>query len=172
MVTTGTITDIGIDYNTRKLKISTLLDTNEIEVVEQLKNENKLNIELKKYRKKRSINANNYFWELTTKLADMMRISKEELYFLLLQRYGQSEMVSVLATIDVRPYFKYYAEAGESNLNGKLFKHYKVYKGSSEMNTREMSILIEGLVDECKTAGIETKTPAELKSLLESWDNK
>lgn len=172
MVTTGIITDIGIDYNTRKSKISILLDTNEIEVVEQLKNENKLNIELKKYRKKRSINANNYFWELTTKLADMMRISKEELYFLLLQRYGQSEMVSVLATIDVRPYFKYYSEAGESNLNGKLFKHYKVYKGSSEMNTREMSILIERLVDECKTAGIETKTPAELKSLLESWDNK
>ena len=103
--TTGIITDIGIDYNTRKSKISILLDTNEIEVVEQLKNENKLNIELKKYRKKRSINANNYFWELTTKLADMMRISKEELYFLLLQRYGQSEMVSVLATIDVRPYF-------------------------------------------------------------------
>ena len=92
MQSIGILQDISIDYKTRKSKISLLLDTKEIEVVEQLKNENKLNVELKKYRKKRSLNANNYFWELTTKLADMMRISKEELYFLLLQRYGNQSL--------------------------------------------------------------------------------
>lgn len=128
--------------------------------------------EVKEYKKKRTLNANNYFWELTTQLANVLRLDKEELYFILLQRYGQSEMVSVLENIDVKPYFKYYSEAGESILNGKKFKHYKVYKGSSEMNTKEMSILIEGLVDECKQQDIETKTPAEIKSLLESWDKK
>ena len=58
MTTTGIIKDINIDYETRKPKISLLLDTKEIEVVEQLKNENKLNIDLKKYRKRRSIDAN------------------------------------------------------------------------------------------------------------------
>ena len=98
--------------------------------------------EIKEYKPKRSLNANNYFWELTTQLANVLRMNKEEMYFILLQKYGQSEMVSVLATIDVRPYFKYYTEAGESILNGKLFKHYKVYKGSSEMDSKEMSILI------------------------------
>lgn len=128
--------------------------------------------EVKEYRKKRTLNANNYFWELTTQLANVLRLDKEELYFMLLQRYGQSEMVSVLENIDVKPYFKYYSEAGESILNGKKFKHYKVYKGSSEMDTKEMSILIEGLVDECKQQDIETRTPAEIKSLLESWDKK
>lgn len=125
--------------------------------------------EVKEYKKKRTLNANNYFWELTTQLANVLRLDKEELYFTLLQRYGQSEMVSVLENIDVKPYFKYYSEAGESILNGKKFKHYKVYKGSSEMDTKEMSILIEGLVDECKQQDIETRTPAEIKSLLESW---
>ena len=59
-------------------------------------------------------------------LANALRISKEELHLLLLQRYGQSEIVSVLATIDVKYYFKYYLEAGESILNGKTFTHYKV----------------------------------------------
>lgn len=43
----GTINDISIDFNTRKPKISLLLDTNELSIVEELKNENKLNIELK-----------------------------------------------------------------------------------------------------------------------------
>lgn len=128
--------------------------------------------EIKEHKKKRSLNANNYFWELTTQLANALRMDKEELYFLLLQRYGQSEMVSVLADINVKPYFRYYTEAGESVLNGKLFKHYKVYKGSSEMDSKEMSILIDGLVSECQEQDIETRTPEEIKSLLESWKQK
>ena len=98
-----------------------------------------------------------------------LRMSKEELHLFLLQQYGQSEIVSVVANIDVKPYFKYYSEAGESVLNGKTFKHYKVYKGSSEMDSREMSILINGLVDECKNQGIETRPKEEIDSLLRSW---
>ncbi len=112
--------------------------------------------EVKEYSEKRGLKANAYYWELVNQLANVLRISKEELHFLLLQRYGQSEIVSVVANIDVKPYFKYYAEAGESVLNGKTFKHYKVYKGSSEMNRKEMSILIDGLVSECQMASIET----------------
>lgn len=125
--------------------------------------------EVKEYKKKRSLNANNYFWELTTELANVLRMDKEEVYFRLLQKYGQSEMVSVVADIDVKPYFKYYSEAGESILNGKTFKHYKVYKGTSEMNSKEMWILTEGLINECETQGIPTKPKEEIASLLESW---
>lgn len=125
--------------------------------------------EVKEYKKKRSLNANNYFWELTTELANVLKMDKEEVYFNLLQKYGQSEMVSVVANIDVRPYFKYYTEAGESILNGKTFKHYKVYKGTSEMNSKEMWILTEGLISECETQNIPTKPKEEIASLLESW---
>jgi len=128
--------------------------------------------EVKEYKEKRSLNANNYYWELVTQLGNVLGMDKEWLHFLLLQKYGQSEMISVLASIDMKDYLKYYTEAGESILNGKTFKHYKVYKGSSEMDSKEMSILIHGLVDECQTQGIETKTPEEIKSLLDRWDNK
>ena len=125
--------------------------------------------EVKEYKKKRSLNANNYFWELTTELANVLKMDKEEVYFNLLQKYGQSEMVSVVANIDVRPYFKYCTEAGESILNGKTFKHYKVYKGTSEMNSKEIWILTEGLISECETQNIPTKPKEEITSLLESW---
>ena len=128
--------------------------------------------ELKEYKEKRSLNANNYYWQLVTELGNVLGMDKEWLHFLLLQKYGQSEMISVVADVDMKNYLKYYAEAGESNLNGKTFKHYKVYKGSSEMDSKEMSILINGLVEECHIQGIETKTPAEINSLLERWDNK
>lgn len=128
--------------------------------------------EIKEYKEKRSLNANNYYWELVTRLGNVLRMNKEELHFLLLQKYGQSEMISVVADVNMQNYLRYYTEAGESVLNGKTFKHYKVYKGSSEMDKREMSILINGLVDECHAQEIETKTPEEIKSLLDRWDNK
>ncbi len=169
MTTTGIIKDINIDYETRKPKISLLLDTKEIEVVEQLKNENKLNIDLKKYRKRRSLNSNNYAWELITQIANIVGNSKEEVYLEMLKRYGQSQMISVLAEIDVSKILRYYEEAGQSILNGKTFKHYKVYTGSSEMDTKQMTILIDGIVSEAKELGIETMPPNELKALKESW---
>lgn len=49
---TGIITDIGINFKDNKTKLSLLLDTNEISIIEGLKNQEKLNIELKKWYKK------------------------------------------------------------------------------------------------------------------------
>lgn len=128
--------------------------------------------EVKEYREKRSLNANNYAWKLITEIANVMKISKEEVYIEMLKIYGQSEMVSVLADIDVSKYFKYYSEVGESILNGRKFKHYKVYMGSSEMNTKQMSILIDGIVQEAKQLDIEIMTPAQLSRLKEEWNNE
>jgi hypothetical protein len=125
--------------------------------------------ELKEYKQKRSLNANNYAWKLMTEIGNVLRLDKEEVYLEMLKRYGQSQMVSVLADIDVSKYFKYYSEAGESILNGKKFKHYKCYMGSSEMDSKQMSILIDGIVQEAKQLDIETLTPAELSKLKEEW---
>ena len=169
MTNTGTLQDISIDYKTNKPKITLLLDTREsIPSLEELK-EDKLSVEIKKYRKKRSLNSNNYAWELITQIGNVIRSSKEEVYLQMLKRYGQSQMISVLEEIDVSKFLKYYEEAGESVLNGKKFKHYKVYTGSSEMDTAQMAILIDGIVSEAKELGIETMTPAELQSLKENW---
>ena len=44
--------------------------------------------------------------------------------------------------------------------------------GSSVYDTKSMTRLINLIVDLAKSLNIETKTPAEIKSLLESWDNK
>ena len=88
----------------------------------------------------------------------------------MLRDYGQSEIVSVRADIDISGYFKYYEEFGRGTVNGKEFIHYKIYKGSSEYDSREMAIFIDGVVQEAQALGIDTLTPtqiAELKSLKE-----
>ena len=46
------------------------------------------------------------------------------------------------------------------------------YYGSSIYNTAEMTKLIELIVQECQDVGIETKSKAEIESLLKEWDKK
>ena len=126
-------------------------------------------VKIDKHREKRSLNANAYLWKLVTEIGNILNKSKEEVYLQMLIDYGQSEMVSILSEIDVKGYFKYYKLAGTSILNGKEFNHYKIYKGSSEYDTKEMSILLEGVVQEAKNLGIKTKDDIELERLIKEW---
>lgn len=125
--------------------------------------------EIKEHKEKRSLNANAYFWALCGKIADVLRTSKEEVYLEMLKRYGQSELISVVSTINLTGYFKYFEERGRSTLNGKEFTHYAVYKGSSEYDTKEMAILIDGTVSEAKELDIEVLPPSELARMKEGW---
>jgi hypothetical protein len=126
--------------------------------------------EIKEHRQRRSLNQNAYAWELIGKIADNMRKSKEEVYLGMLRDYGQSQVISVRADIDINGYFKYFEKFGTGQVNGKDFTHYKIYKGSSEYDTREMTIFLDGIIQEAQALGIDTLTPnqlAELKSLQE-----
>ena len=125
--------------------------------------------EVKPSRRKRSLNANAYAWSLIGQIADAIRSSKDDVYLKMLMRYGQSEVVSVLSSINVSGYFKYYEKIGESSLNGKELTHYRVYKGSSEYDTREMAILIDGIVSEAVEMDIETLPAHEIARMKETW---
>lgn len=127
--------------------------------------------ELKEYREKRGQQANKYYWSLINELANVLRMDKEDLHFKMLQSYGQHELISVLAEIDLSNFIKYYVEAGESVLNGKHFKHYKVFKPSSEMDSKEFSILLDGLVQECKQQGIETLEDKEIEEMIKDYES-
>lgn len=167
----GKIQSLAFEFGSRKATLT--LSINEEQAAKDLYDElhetDKLKIQIDKYREKRSLNANNYAWKLLTEIGNVLRANKEEVYLEMLKRYGQSEIISVLAHIPIEEYVKYCEEAGESQLNGKLFKHYKVYKGSSEFDTREMSIFLDGVVSEAQELGIQTETPEQIAKLKSLW---
>jgi hypothetical protein len=140
-----------------------------LQMVDELYGKEKLCLSVDEYKEKRSRNANNYAWKLITEIGNNRRISKDEVYLMMLKRYGQSEMVSVLASVPFGKFVKYFEEVGESELKGKLFKHYRVYQGSSEFDTREMSIFIDGIVSEAKDLGIPTETPEQIAKMKDLW---
>ena len=125
--------------------------------------------EIKEYHKKRSLNANAYAWALIGKIADVLRSSKDEIYLEMLKKYGQSEIVSVLSDINVTGYFKYFEEIATVKLQGKNFTHYKVFKGTSEYNTAEMAVFIDGVVSEADELGIDTLPPDEVEKIKSLW---
>ncbi len=125
--------------------------------------------EIKEHKEKRSLNANAYAWALITKIADAVRASKEDVYMLMLRRYGQSQVISIVADADITGFFKYWEQIGQTFLQGKMFNHYRIFKGSSEYNTAEMAVLIDGIIDEAKHLGIETLPPEEIERIKKRW---
>lgn len=121
--------------------------------------------QIKEYKQKRSLSQNSYAWKLITELGNVLRQNKEDLYVRLLNDYGQGEMVCMLSKIKPQGYFKYYRVIRTTKIDGKELTIYKILKGSSEFDSREMSIFIDGIIQECKEQGIETLTPEEIAKL-------
>lgn len=178
--TTGTITDINIDFKTHKAKISLLLDTKQLDIVEELKNENKLNVELKKYRKHRSLDANAYFWKLLQELCELAEIDSVEEYKRRIKELGifrrfkiEKDNIKTFEKMWTSQGTAWFCEVADTTYIENIeFKIINAYYGSSSYNSKQMSRLIDGVVQDCEIYGIETKPKEEIESLLKEWDKK
>ena len=121
--------------------------------------------EIKENSKHRSLTSNSYAWHLINELANKLNISKEDMYLKMLKDYGQSTILSIKQEVDISGFFKYYEIIGESELNGKIFCHYKIFKGSSQFDTKEMTAFLNGIIQECESVGIPTLTEEQIKKL-------
>ena len=133
--------------------------------------EKRYSLEIKEYREKRSLDANAYMWALIGKMAEVLRTDKDSIYLLMLKRYGQQFVAKI--PNDAVEMFKRqypYVEEHEKLAPEERAQYFRVYLGSSNYNTAEMSVLIDGVVEECKELGIETLTPQELAAMKEAWN--
>lgn len=177
MKSIGTIEDISIDYKTQKPKILLVLNEREsLSSLEELK-EDKLSVEIKRYRNKRSLDANAYMWVLISKLEEKLNVSKDIIYKDAIRNIGVYEVIPVKnEAVDrfIEAWSKnglgWVCETTKSKLEG--YTNILAYYGSSTYNTAEMSRLIDLIVQECKQLNIETMSQSELDSLIKSWDAK
>ncbi len=148
------------------------------EVIEQLKNEDKLDIDIKKYRKKRSLDANAYCWVLCDKIAkeiskDGTITTKEEIYKDAIKNIGTFEPM-IVEEKAFENFKRIWEKQGLGFLIQEVTRQNKCvkvhcYYGSSTYDSKEMSLLIELLVEEAKQLNIEVKTEQEIESLLSTW---
>lgn len=141
-----------------------------------------LSIQAEKKRKKRSLDANDYLWVLCTRIAEKLQdgktmVTKEEVYRRHIEAVGKYEPLAI-AENAVERFSMVWQRNGtgwltkviDSKLNGckKVFAYY----GSSVYDTKEMSRLIDSVIEDCRALGIETMPPRELDAMLEDWGRK
>lgn len=180
----GILKNLSLDWITRKPEVTLQLEAR-AEDIEKLKDK-PLSVELKQWRKKRSLDANAYYWQLLTKLSESLGESKDYMHNYILRKYGQIEIIDGQAVYTVIPDTneaqKKVDEAQTYHLKptsqvkvgrgGLMYRTYMMLRGSSDYDTKEMSHLIDGLVTECKDVGIETIPPEELERMMQAYDKK
>ena len=136
-------------------------------------------LEIKEHRKKRSLDANAYCWVLINKLADVMRIPPVEVYRQAIQDIsGNCEVVPIKqeAVDQFKQAWSHNGigwmvrDMGKSKIPG--YQNLMVYYGSSVYSTKQMSDLIDHLVQDCKALDIDVMTERERSLLLEDWGGK
>lgn len=116
-------------------------------------------------RMRRSLTQNAYYWVMLNKLARKLGMPDREVHLNMLRDYGVHDVFSIREDVPVVSYFKYFDVIGHGTVNGKRFKHIRAYKGSSQMDSKEFSHLIDGLREECVLQGIDVATPQEIASM-------
>ena len=123
--------------------------------------------EVKEYKNIRNNNQNSKYWKLLGELSLELKIGIEELHFEMLKRYSQRYEILVPSDYEVRGIEYYEKKSKIINKNGDVYYRYYVYTPSHELKTDEFAVLLNGLIEECKQVGIDTRSPDEIKK--EEW---
>lgn len=128
---------------------------------------------IKEHRKKRSLDANAYAWVLINKIADALRLPPVIVYKQAIENIpGNHEIMPIKE--EAFDKFKAIWEAqgigwpcrklGRSKFPG--YVNVQAFYGSSTYDSRQFSMLLDSLTQDCASLGIETKSQEEVESLL------
>lgn len=156
-------------------KVVLMLDTDlSAEYLDEIKDK-ELKVQVSVWRQDRSLNANNYCWKLLDEIAQRMHGTKEEVYQDIISKVGVFEILPIRNEA-VDNFVEKWQSRGLGwvcNImrDSKIPNYTNViaYYGSSVYNTKEMSRLIDEVVQEAQALGVQTKTPQELAELKNLW---
>ncbi len=179
---TGKVAGVSFSFDGKPL---VTLELNErksaLGMVDELKAAEKLSVKIGKFRQKRSLDANAYLWVLCDMIADVLSKdgiphTKEEIYQSAIKSRGiyreQGELDPDFAKTARTAWEMlgtgWVTEQVDFEPNGEKVI-VRFYYGSSTYNTKQMSRIIDWLLEDCRELGIETKPKDEIESLLSQW---
>ena len=171
---TGQIQNIARDWNTGKFHITFSMNEDvAVHEVDKLK-DCKLDIKAVKHREKRSIDANAMLWACMGEIATAMTppADKWDVYLMMLKRYGKYTYICVKPNV-VEAMKKQWRECevvGEIDINGKEAVQMLCYFGSSTYDTKEFSVLLDGVVSEMVEMGLQPPPSKDMQRALEQWE--
>lgn len=137
-----------------------------------------LNIKAVIKREKRSLNANALFWHCAGEVSKALRISKWEVYLNCLRDYGEytylivkphavSQTMKMWRECEVLGEIEFVGENGKKQKGVQLL----CYFGSSTYDTKQFSILLDGIGNMMEDVGLKRPEPREVKNALDRWQD-
>lgn len=181
---TGNISDMSLDFVTGKPKLVFSVNEKQDAIVmfDEMRECEKLSINIGKYREKRSNDANSYFWVLCGKLAAKLKQNKVDIYRELIRNIGDNFEILPIRNDAVEKFATNWAKdssgrqrlgwicdiLGDSKIEG--YTNVCAYYGSSTYDKKQMSDLIDAIIFECKEQGIQTMTPDQIAEMKSRWE--
>ena len=128
--------------------------------------------EIEVKRKKRSKNANSYYWTLLQQLCQEMNLDVIQEYR---RRVKELEIFKQweIDTLNVPTFEKLWQDRGLAWFTEKVEEVgektiINAYYGSSSYNSKQFSRLLDNLVQDCRSVGVKTLEDIELEELIRS----
>jgi len=171
----GRLIDLSLSMDGRQ-RITVEVNADFRDRFDQLR-ESDVAVEIKKYREKRSKDANAYFHVLVNKIAEAQGLGNDEVKKGLVIEYGALAKdddgytvgFKLPASVNIDSIYPYAKVFDVREEDGRTFNCYLVYKHTHELDSKEMSRLIDGTIYVAKDLGIETDTPEQLAKYKEEW---
>ena len=131
--------------------------------------------EITKKRKKRSLDANRYLWKIIGDIAAVVGLPSDEVYRMAVHEAGVYTPLPIRKDA-IEEFTRIWAAHGtgwivdvvdDSKIPG--YKLVRAYNGSSTYDTRQMSRLIDYVLEDARSLGIETLSERERSLLLDAW---
>lgn len=140
-----------------------------------------IDVEIKRHRQKRSLDANSYCWVLCEKIADKLsdedvKQTKEEVYREAIREVGvffdlpdlDPKRAKTLQIAWAAQGTGWVTEQVDYSRDGEKVM-IRFYYGSSVYNAKQMSRLIDNLIEDCRSLGIPTETPEQVAKIKSLW---
>ena len=133
--------------------------------------ERKYTATFREKRNRRSLDANGLFWAGVTAISDATQIPMDDVYIQLIREYGVRRPIIVKpeAAEQLEKSFRYCENLGEVMVNGAKGVQLMAYIGSSQYDTKQMSKLIDGMMEDLKGLGIDFSSPEEIARCKAEW---
>ena len=152
--------EVSKEYNNSMEELNNLFNQDKLKVAK---------IDIKK--KRRSLDANAALWKILSMMADKLHTTKDELYLEMLSRYGVFTFIVVKPNIvdRVKTEWKTVRELGEVTINGKTGIQLQCFFGSHTYNSKEFSVLLNGVIQDAKEIGIDFISREEQARMINEW---
>ena len=171
---TGRLTGISRDFETSK-PVLQLAVNESLYGIDDLKDKD-LSIKIVRKTRKRSLDANALMWHCIGEIAKSLNPPRDkwEIYLESLRKYGKYTYVllSEKAVETFKGLWRETEVVGEVDVNGRKAVQLLCYYGSSTYDTKEFSVLLDGIIEDMKDLGLQPPMPREVRAALEEWERQ